>query len=261
MSRRKRDDTKFKEKLGTGRGIDYIPWLKPHEFGSLGRVHRINGWKINRIHYLMSDLELYYFLLIQWDENVIDIREQFPMDISDTVRIASDLGIKHPPYNKRSGNEVVMTTDFVITMKDKEKLKDIVRTVKSRSDLNKPRTLEKMSIEKEYFKSKKLDWGIITEEQINKEKAQNLYLIYNNYFWLKNDKISQNELKYFIDDFKNILLKCNRDIIKACNDFEKKNLWECGEGLNFFKYLILMKIIKIDMNVKLNFNNMEVYFS
>jgi len=207
MARKKSDDTKLREKIGTGRGINYIPWLKPHEFGSLGRVHRIYGWKINRIHYLMSDLELYYFLLIQWEDNVVDIREQFPLELIDTIGISKELGLKHPPLTKKSGNEIVMTTDFVITVRDNNRCRDIVRTVKTQTDLRKQRVIEKLSIEKEYFKLKGLDWGIITEEQINKRKAQNIYMLYNNYFWTRDNKISQNELKYLIYEFKEYVNK------------------------------------------------------
>ncbi|HEY5563625.1 MAG TPA: TnsA endonuclease N-terminal domain-containing protein [Clostridiaceae bacterium] len=261
MSRRKSDETKFKEKVGTGRGVDYTPWLKPHEFGSKGRVHRIIGWYIDRIYYFMSDLELYYFLLLQFDDNVTEIREQFPLDLIDTVLIANDLGFRHPPINSKIGNEVVMTTDFVITIRCNNRLKDIVRTVKSSSDLKKRRVLEKLSIEKEYFRNKGLDWGIITEEQINKIKAKNIYLLYNDFFWAKDIKLSKDAMKKLISDFKRLLLKCNKDIIKACRNFEENNSWQCGEGLNFFKYLIIQKIIIIDMSVKLNFNNMEIYFT
>ncbi|WP_052221458.1 heteromeric transposase endonuclease subunit TnsA [Clostridium homopropionicum] len=261
MARRKSDNAKLKEKIGTGRGGNYTPWLKPHEFGSLGRTHRIRGWKVNRIYYFMSDLELYYFLLLQWNENVIDIREQFPMNLIDTVRIAKDLGIKHPPHNKKSGNEVIMTTDFIITIKSNDGLKDIVRTVKSKKDLKNQRVLEKLSIEKEYFKNKGLNWGIVTEEQINKTKAKNIYLLYNDYFWFSNSKFNQNEIDYITYDLKNLLLKYNKDIIKSCRNLEKNNFWECGEGLNFFKYLILKKVIIVNLNIKLNFNDMEIYFN
>jgi len=60
---------------------------------------------------------------------------------------------------------------------------------------------------------------------------------------------------------KNMLIKNTKDITKVCCDFEKIKSWEEGQGLNFFKYLIVKKMVNVDMNVKLNFRNMQIFFS
>ncbi|AWK50548.1 transposase [Clostridium beijerinckii] len=108
---RKTDKYRLIEKRGLGKFEEYKPWLKVHEFGSCGRVHRIVGWKNRRIYQLMSDLELYYFVLAQWDDNVIDIREQYPLlPLEETILRANEIGVNHPPMNSKK--KTVMTTDF-----------------------------------------------------------------------------------------------------------------------------------------------------
>jgi hypothetical protein len=82
---------------GQGEGKDYLPWLQVGDFSSQGRSHRVNGIKINRIHHFFSDLEQQYYYILMWQDDVIDIREQFPLlPVSHTESIAEELGVKHP---------------------------------------------------------------------------------------------------------------------------------------------------------------------
>ncbi|MGP7816533.1 TnsA endonuclease N-terminal domain-containing protein [Niallia sp. 01092] len=47
---------------------------------------------------------------------IVDIREQFPLlPIEETIIIAEELGIKHPT-DPNTGEPVVMTTDFLVTV-------------------------------------------------------------------------------------------------------------------------------------------------
>src|SRR4051812_7772371 len=85
-------------KIGRGSGseADYEPWLVIQDFSSLGRVHRIKGWKHGRVHHLFSDLERNVFLHYEVPFSVTDIREQFPLlPIEETVEIAREIGVKH----------------------------------------------------------------------------------------------------------------------------------------------------------------------
>ncbi|MFT8347319.1 TnsA endonuclease N-terminal domain-containing protein [Clostridium saccharoperbutylacetonicum] len=263
MARKKSDEQKLKEGAGTGRSHEYIPWIKVHEFGSKGRVHRILGWKTRRIHQLLSDLELDYFLNVQWEDNVIDIREQFPLlPIEDTILIAENIGVRHPALNNKKGKEVVMTTDFLITVNTGGVVKDIVRTIKFNQELTKQRVIDKFKIEKEYFKRKGYDdWGIVTEQFINKIKSRNIYAIYDAYFWDEQIHLQGRELRKIIYKFLSLLVQFNFDILKTTNEFDRIMDWERGEGLLFFKYLITKKIIYTDMDVPFNFNIMKVWLS
>ena len=54
--------------------------------------------------------------MLEWNNIVVDIREQFPLTREDTWHIADEKGIKHPT-DPKSQIPIVMTTDFLITIK------------------------------------------------------------------------------------------------------------------------------------------------
>lgn len=158
----------IKERRGIGILEDYKPWLDIRSFPSNGRVTRVNGIKTGRMHTLMSDLELKYFYILEWLDNVVDIREQFPLlDTDMTFDIANKKRIKHPinPIDKTLN---VFTTDFMITKKIEDNEILVARTIKYAKDLDKPRTIELFEIEKEYWERKGIDWGIVTEKIYHK---------------------------------------------------------------------------------------------
>jgi hypothetical protein len=59
----------------------------------------------------LSQLEKTYFLILDNDLFVEDIKEQFPLPLESTQMLAARLGIKHPSVN---GFSYVMTTDFMV---------------------------------------------------------------------------------------------------------------------------------------------------
>lgn len=173
MAKRKRETTKKqivkRNKEGRGQGIleQYIPWIKIQDVGSKGLSTRIKGWKTNRIHHLLSKLELSCFYLFEWSREIFDIREQFPLDLDETKAIAEEIDIRHPtdPVTKEL---VVMTTDFLVTVKQSIDTIDIARTVKYAKNLNSKRTLEKFEIERIYWQNRGINWSIITLIEIYK---------------------------------------------------------------------------------------------
>ena len=116
--------------------------------------------------------EEYYFIILDHDPDVLDIREQFWLQLSETLEIASRLNIRHP----RQGNfPSPISTDFVITRRDGI----YARTVKESRELEDPRILEKFSIEFQYWKEKGIDWKVVTEKEINRDLARNLQWLHS----------------------------------------------------------------------------------
>ena len=154
--------------------INYKPSINVNSFSSNGVVSRISGRKAKRIHHLMSKLELSFFLLMEWNLNVIDIQEQFPLDPKITTKIASDAGIYHPKC-QHTKKPHVMNTDFIIFIK--RGISDIKEaySIKTLSDLSKKRTREKLEIERRYWKYQySINYKVFTEKQINTQKIQNI---------------------------------------------------------------------------------------
>lgn len=90
----------FKEaKRGEGHGKNYIPWLNRLNFSSSGRCRSTGiSPKTGRIHEFFSDVEYHFFLCLERDKSVLDIREQFPLDRELTQEVARMLSITHPTY-------------------------------------------------------------------------------------------------------------------------------------------------------------------
>lgn len=260
---RKTDKHRLLEDRGSGIGVDYNPWLKVHEFASRGRVHRVLGWKQKRVYQLMSDLELYYFLLTQWEEDIYDIREQFPLlPIETTIAISKELNIIHPPISKiEDKDKTVITTDFLLTLhSDKVVPKIVARTIKPDIQLQNNRVQEKFAIEKEYWRRKNIDWKVITEKEMKLVRAKNIHFIYDSYFWDRDKGYSNARLDQVIYEFKNIIIKNDFHVSSSIEEIEKMMDWQVGEGLSFFKYLLLKREIMTDFDVKFNFRNMKIWF-
>ncbi|WP_449603908.1 TnsA endonuclease N-terminal domain-containing protein [Paenibacillus sp. Marseille-Q9583] len=87
----------------------------------------------------MSKYEYQYLLVQDWTDQVIDIREQYPLPIEETQRIAKKLNIIHANLH---GQDVVQTSDFMLTVPNGENgTMEEARTFKPINKLTK-RTLE-----------------------------------------------------------------------------------------------------------------------
>lgn len=84
---------------------------------SSDQVHRFIGWKTSREHHLLSDLEHNYNCFCDWADNVLDIREQFPLERELTLKIAEELSIAHP-IDKKTNTAIVMTTNCFLTIRN-----------------------------------------------------------------------------------------------------------------------------------------------
>ena len=100
MAKRKNNlniDKIIKEKRGIGEGKVYKPGIKIQDFPSMGRVTRGLGDKTMRQHDFLSDLERDYSKYLEFADDVVDFREQFPLlPIEETIIIAKELGFEHP---------------------------------------------------------------------------------------------------------------------------------------------------------------------
>jgi hypothetical protein len=162
-----------KERRGQGHGSNYRPWLTVQDVSSLGRSTRIHSTKTQREHHLLSDLETFMFLIVEWSERVTDIREQFPLNRDDTRRIALEMGVQHP-IDPHSRCDIVMTTDFLLDISTPEGTIEVARSVKPTCELGKKRILEKQEIEHRYWNAKHVAWGIVTEQDLPRHRVENL---------------------------------------------------------------------------------------
>ena len=169
------------EGRGFGTGKDYIPFIQVHDFPSLGTCSRVTSETVGRVHHLFSRNELAFFYILDFDDDVIDIREQYPMldpedphDISRIVDLAENAGIRYPrdPHSKYPR---VQTSDFVVTTKTGTH----VYSIKESKEYEKERTRDLQELERRYWNWRNVPWTIMTEREINYALASNIQWIYH----------------------------------------------------------------------------------
>ncbi len=242
MSKRMRiwNSNKFnryvREGRGHGEGMHYSPWIHVQDFPSLGTVSRILGSKTGRVHHFMSTNEKNYFYLLEWADDVLDIREQYPlMDVELAVDLAGKTGIRYP-RDSVSGFPYVLTCDFMITSTHGFK----ARTIKLSSDLQNRRTLEKLEIERRYWDSVGIDWRIVTEHEIPVRKAKNIE-------WLHTAHPLSDEIKNLVSN-EDILIRLRNVCSRSDYSLYDLAAWVDhtygfldGAGLQAIRYLIWAK--------------------
>jgi len=239
------------------RGKEYEPAITIRDLPSLGRSSRISGIRTGRQHDFLSDMERNYFHILNFSDVVIDIREQFPMQLDLTLLIAEELGIKHP-IDPKSKKLVHMTSDFNITINEQGKAKDVVRTIKSKDDLVDRRTIEKFEIESIYWKRLGIDWGMVTDVEINKTLALNIgdVMHYYNIDRLESfTKIEEDEVTDIIMAFIQRVIDSKHSIREVSTVFERDLHLIKGTGISLFKHLVARKYIKINLLETLNMDD------
>ena len=87
MSETKSNASKIEEGRGKGSGASYKPWIQTREISSCGTCSNPKDWKTGRTVELLSQGEAYFWHMLRWDDNILDIREQYPLDLELTNEI------------------------------------------------------------------------------------------------------------------------------------------------------------------------------
>lgn len=242
------------EGRGRGTGKDYKPWITIHDLASRGIVSRAPGRTTGRIHHLLSKNETAFFYILDASEKVIDIREQYPLlPVTETVEISHQLGYRHPrdPVSKYP---YVMTTDFIITTPKG----NVARSIKLSAELEKPRVLEKLEIERLYWEKRGIEWRIVTEKELDYQKARNLEWVYQSWFYpqmLPDGRRSEDVTSCFLEMYETT----NLPVAEIARKIEDIFGLEEGLGLSAFQFLLLeRKISEVDMSRPLDLVSVRV---
>jgi hypothetical protein len=244
----------IKEGRGQGEMETYRPWLSIQSFPSMGRVSRIKGSKTNRIHHFLSDLELMYFYILEWDENVIDIREHYPLLDLSVVLSKDDLELRKKT-EKLLQLPNVMTTNFLITQKTQEdKVEYIARSVKYESALDRQGVKEKLQIQELYLRKKGVEFKVITEQQINTNLAKNIESFHEFLFDDDFTQLNKLHIKLLNEEFITHLKTTSETVLHIANSFESKHRLPSGSGILLFKYLIAKRKLSVNLNNPIDYN-------
>jgi hypothetical protein len=231
---------------GTGSGSNYTPWLTTADVPSIGRSHRAFWSKTERVHHFLSDNEYASFLRHCYEDDVVDIREQFPLDRIETILIAEVLGIRHP-VDRVSRTPLVMTTDLLVTRKTPRGLREYAYAVKEDKDLQSLRTIEKLEIERIYWAMR----GIVCKIQLRSELKTNAAL---NLAWIFDSDASVESGSAWIARIKSQLKSAVRlypasPIRLACRLLDNQLGLAIGTALAVVRALLARKELLVDLNL------------
>lgn len=233
---------RFKEGRGSGTGIHYKPFLTVRDVPSRGRVHRRPSIKSKRIVHLLSDLELAAFLLFDWSRQTVDIREQFPLAPDKTIEIAQRIGVKHPAYQ---GVYQVMTTDLLIDLERNGRNLIQAICIKYRGDLDHPRVIEKLEIERRYWESQSVPWYIFTENEVPTKLLKNIRWLIPHFYSFELDK--QQQLEVFQTIYRAISDYPVDKIAVVMQQLDEAKNVESGTYLSYLRHLLAQRAFNWDI--------------
>lgn len=159
-----------------------------------------------------------------------------------TKRLCEEPGIKHPEH---SGVLQFMSTDFLVKTGDPDK-HTLALQVKTSDDLEDPRTVEKLEIERLYWTLKEIPWYVITEKEIPKQVFRNIDWLYS----LQAQDYSLAEEAEFFEFFSNHLEKNSHlTVIDLCKRLDTSYHLELGESLFQIRALLARRYFHFDIRI------------
>jgi TnsA endonuclease N terminal/TnsA endonuclease C terminal len=172
--------------FGSGFGTDYRPWLDRLSFSSRGRCRSTGvSPKTGRVHELFSDVEYNFFLCLERDRSVVDIREQFPLDRNVTQEVARVLDIPHPIY-PRTETVTVMTVDFMVTKFIKREKQFVAFNIKTASEMEDKRSVAKLEIQRAALEMMGIPHKLVLDTMMSRDLISKLE-------WIRRPSIAGNE--------------------------------------------------------------------
>ena len=173
MSHNVSEKTKRKQKRGTGTGADYTAYVRSNELpGHPSVTYVVRDWKTGRAVHLLSGGEQMQYYILRFRDDVLDVREQFPIPIESSLEIVSNYkGFRHP-YNK-FGELVPFTTDFLVDLADGSQEAYSVKY--SLDDLISHKSqVQNLYVQKKYWNSIGVEFKQVFTVEMNNALYQNI---------------------------------------------------------------------------------------
>jgi hypothetical protein len=176
------------------------------------------------------------------------------LDFDDWVQNREDLRFDLFT-DKKSGTPYVISTSFLITVKDHDgSVRYVARSLKAASELEKRISLERLEIERRYWEARGIDWGIVTNKDIPVTKAKNIEWIHSARYAYADAGLSEGDLTELGEAFLHRLSQSSESIRKTALEFDKDYGLDPGTGMFLFRHLIAVKRIKVNMDEPIDLN-------
>lgn len=239
------------EGRGRGQGPNYEPWLRVGEVSSAGRSRRIWSPKMHRTVHLLSDVEYGLFIALEYQEGVVDIREQYPLDRAVTQDIARELGLRHPAY-PRTHIPVVMTVDFLVSWDPSTGRELEAYDAKRDEKAADERSIAKLEIQREYFARLGVPHHLVFHCSLPQTKLANID-------WVRDALLKENEVEPHAGYFSGLQArmtaelgqhtKSSQPLNQYCADFDARHGKEPGTALRVARMLMQARVLKPDLSL------------
>lgn len=202
---------------------------------------------------LLSTHESNFLYNQELDSSVMDYREQFPLlPLAATVEIAAELGVDHP-VNRESGKPCVMSTDFILSrvIPGQDPFDEAI-CIKEAKELDKVRTLEKLEIERRYWRNNGTKWRIVTENEIDVVSAANVDALHRYHFLSDIPQLTPDIIERVRQHLQPQLLCGDISLAHLSHRSDKALGLSNGLSLTVSKHLFATRIWKIDFTKVFN---------
>jgi len=252
MPRRKSpsDASKLKQGRGTGHGKDYVPFDKVREVPSVGLSHRSKSNTTGRVQEQLSTLEHNISCILDWAK--LEVREQFPLPLDETMRIAERLSIKHPT-NPKTKEPWIIRLDLLVTLNSESSIREFAITAKHANELESKRVIEKFEIERTYCTEHGIGWGITTEREVLNGLITNIKWVQRSGNIEDMPGLRSEDLDYYESALLQELEAYPTTILShACINSDKKLGFKPGTSLWLVQHFICTRRWQIDMLEKID---------
>ncbi|MCG5252492.1 MULTISPECIES: TnsA endonuclease C-terminal domain-containing protein [Brevibacillus] len=259
-------EAKLKRFLAEGRGQGknelYRPWLMVSDFPSRGRSTRIFSRIANRVVHLLTDSQLRYFYLLEWnhDGNLIDINEQYPLLDMELIIDQLDEPLVNRLKDRNTNLPHIMLTTFLVTaINEQGKEYQFARTIKDAAELEKKATLERLELQRLYWKFRNVDFGIVTPNEIPTQRSKNIEWVLPA-LNIEDYGLTEPEMIQYAEQLLYSISSSYNPLNSILTSFDRQMKVEVGTGLLVFRYLIASRRIQInmDMEIKLDKTPSEI---
>lgn len=242
----------IKEGRGLGEGADYVPWHHVRDFSSRGYSREVKGLKVPREHQLLSKTEWQFFLHAEWSRQVVDIREQYPLDRDYTQSIAQKLGVPHYCYDE-THEPVVMTVDFYLTIEGPDGPTHLAVDIKDTTGAESAAAVESLEIHRTYFAQRDTPHKLVFPSSMDATVIANLQSLRAK---LLRDN-EKPESRTAIEDHFEVLAAWLhelrprdrvRPVDELCQEFDKLYRLEPGCGLRILGILLYERVFPVNLH-------------
>ncbi|HHX61747.1 MAG TPA: hypothetical protein GX707_13730 [Epulopiscium sp.] len=209
---------------------NYEPWLSEREFAGQGTLIVLKNCSFKRNHILFSKLQEQVLLELLYQEEVMDIREHYPV--------------------LTTGDDKVICTTFMVSRKKKDQVIDeAISVIREINNSNKNR----IKFQENHWMERGIVYKVITEEDLlgKENRIYNYKLFYQAKCNIDNFKKYKEELL-----FKKLYKQISKEDVKAgvvIGKFKETDRLQVGE---YLKYMIAHGVVSIDWDKKFDLNCM-----